>query len=52
MALQLVDQDCFGHAEFFGLDTREKSLGDIGNPAFENHTGNLWVSGHALHGIQ
>ena len=52
IALQLVDQGCCGHAEFGGLDTHEKSFGDIGNAAFENHTGNLWVSGHAMHGIQ
>ena len=52
MALQLVDQSCCGHAEFCGLDTHEKSFGDIGNAAFENHTGNLWMSEHAMHGIQ
>ena len=32
--------------------TREKPFGDIGNAAFENHTGDLWVSGYTMHGIQ
>src|SRR5262249_46916913 len=52
MALQLVDQSWFGHAEFFGLDAHEKPFGDIGNATFENDTDELWVSGHAMYGIQ
>src|SRR5262249_57728077 len=52
MALQLIDQGCFGYAEFFRLDTHEKPFGDIRNAAFENHTGDLWVSKHTMHGIQ
>ena len=52
MALQLVDQGGCGHAEFCGLDTHEKSFGDIGNAAFENHTSDLRVSEHTMHCIQ
>src|SRR5215510_9593996 len=52
MALQLVDQGCFGHAEFFRLNTHEKPFDDIRNAAFENHTDDLWVSGYTMHGIQ
>src|SRR5262245_35506122 len=52
MALQVVDQGCFGRAEFCGLDAHKKPFGDIGNAAFETHPGDLRMTGHAMYSIQ